>query len=156
VSVSALFGQCGTNWCSGVAAATVSASSGGLLSNIVYNWEGRLLRERDTTAPPGQVRFVVSNPTGDWASVAPYADAGFQDRVKAYWVESGAFGDGRRLFFRAVLAAPPAHYWELRCRVTASVIVSGSPVAASGTSRTIAFKEMWNGVDYPTSVSSQL
>jgi hypothetical protein len=44
------------------------------------------------------------------------------------------------------------HFWELRCVASGTVLLDGQTTNVSGVSRTIPFKEMWNGIDYPTDV----
>lgn len=165
VSVSTLFrGGVNLNFCSkaaiysGSASASAQLSGGanGLLGNVTYTWQGRYLRSHTGYFSGGGTTFTA-NPSPTWIAVAPtYIASDYNcDSTKSYWLGESPLSGSAPLFLRAWLnnGIFPPHFWELRCVATAQVILPDSQVvSATGTSRTIAFKEMWGGVDYPTNI----
>lgn len=139
------------------AMAQLSGGANGLLGNVTYTWQGRYLRIATPAYGPGAAFVMAADPNPTWIAVAPtYIASNYNcDSTKAYYFGSTPTSGSAPLWLRAWInnGIFPQHFWELRCVATAQVILPNSQVvSATGTSRTIAFKEMWNGVDYPTNI----
>lgn len=148
----------------GVGRATASAALAGgtgLLGSLTYNWEGRYLRTLGSWPPGGTPTFIVYDPEDPWTSVSAYSvTTNYLNWSKAYAV-GGTNNTPGLIHIRKSWVTPdtlsfPDHFWELRCRVTGTALVDGSSVSLQGVSRTIAFKEMWNGVDFQTIVGGPI
>ncbi len=153
------------------AKADVSAaiSGAGLLSTLSFTWQGRYLRTvtqspSQSTGYVGGWRFSTTSDS-TWRNLAPTYVGGTQanlfeqcDTSKSYRIipipNSGSSGPSLYLFAwlnNANIGFRP-HFWELRCVASGTVLLDGQATNVSGVSRTIPFKEMWNGIDYPTDV----
>jgi len=157
-----------------VSASVTLSDSSALLGAVTYSWEGRYLRTCSNCSNPNSTESInnpvfYTNAPSEWTSVDPYAVTTFGGGLPAtkfyffnnltggpptgltayHWVQCGSSGvtgcQGTNRNW-----AP--HFWELRCVVSAQYILNGTPGTATGTSRTVSFKEMWGGVDYPTNI----
>lgn len=158
VGISGLaFTALANTWNGSATALAKASDSSALLGSVTYTWQGRYRRSRLTNMPAWTFG-TDGSPT--WQNLSSSglvytgATSGSQaDPSKFYLIEAS----GNASLLRAIKQhwAPnngtfPDNFWELRCTATASYILNGVSGTASGTSRTIAFKEMWSGTDYPT------
>lgn len=144
------------------ASAQLSNGASGLLTSVTYTWQGRYLRTATFAGGIGANFTMTASANPAWLAVAPTHIASDYncDDTKAYWLSSTPSGNSSpTLRLRAFLnnGIFPPHFWELRCVASAQVLMPNGQVAsASGISRTIPFKELWNGIDYPTTIGGTL
>ena len=149
-----------------------------MLYGVTYQWEGRRWRVKSggSWSSGNPWKFVTSSASTSWTPIDSgnssdfatitfpplYPTAGQEGAVLLgptptfYVLRDG----GKTLYGRArvvdcgasTVTDFPSHFWELRCVVTAQYVSSGTGGSATGTSRTVSFKEIWNGIDYATQV----
>jgi len=132
----------------GRALAAASLSDQTALAGVIqYTWQGRYLRTPQ------------NNSSGRWlGSFTAVGDPAWQTITNSATPQrpnfgySGATTNALQFGIDNNLIHAPSNYWEMRCIVSVPYLLSGVAGVATGESRVFAFKEWWNGVDYPTTI----
>lgn len=139
----------------------------GQIANVSVIWEGQYYRYQPAAGL--NVRLITTN-NAAWAPISALVVPTIGSNPN-YWQFSTTTGQllnpysstgqyGETLQFRNMFSTPgygtvttiAPNFWNIRCRITGTVVTTSGTVSAEGISRSIAFKDMWNGVDYPTDI----
>jgi len=135
------------------------SDSGAQIGRVSWRWQGRYRRYANARSQnTGFVdTFQVCSPS-DWEDIPDSlvsSDVGQSQKFYRSNILNSMSVGVRGVDMANRQWTFPSHYWQIRVRATVSYIPSGggAPQTAIGYSRAIAFKEMWNNVDYDTQVN---